>query len=429
MKKFINSLFSIFDKPKTERRVVVTGIGVISPVGIGIDNFWSNLKAGKSGIKNISLFDASEFPCQVAGEIIEFNPNDFLNKKQQKYFSRAGQFACSAFKLAQQNANLTEFDPYRTDIILGAASCSLNVVSDQVDNDQFRIGEYDNTFDPVFLPKYFMNGPTSAIGLMAKTKGLMTTVSSACSSGLTSLGMSYERIIDGHSDVVITGAVDTPINKLFLHGFCSAGMLTENNKNPSKALCPFDIKRDKSALGEGSVIFILESADHAIARGATVYAEVLKFNQEHENINELYFPDKSGLSWAETIKTAIEGHEHSITYVNAHGPSDKIIDVVESTAIKIAFQEKISKKIPVISIKGYVGSGLAVAGGFQLASSLMSIKSGYIPKSSNYDDPDPKCTIPILANQKPKQSINKVLVNSHALGGTNASILLGKFSL
>lgn len=411
-------------------RVVITGIGVVSPIGCGIETFWSNLLENKPGVDKISLFDASSFPSQIAAEVTEFIPEKYLSKSQIKFQSRSGQFSCAAYKMASDDANLQDTDPYRTDVIMGASIPSLQVIDDQINNSETALAEYEpGKFDPLFALKFFTNGPSSAIGLMSNAKGYITTVSSACSSGLTALGTAAQRIRDGYTDVAITGAVDTPINQIVLNAFCSAKQVTTRNDDPANALCPFDAKRTRPALGEGAAVFILEEAEHALARGAKIYSEILSFYQDHENTNVLFACEKSGKSWANNIRKAVEGSDQKFNpdYISAHAPSDTLIDRIECEAIKMALGEK-ANKIPTSSIKGVLGSAFSAAGAFQIASSAMAIFTGIMPPSSNYKDPDIECDLKFI-KKFGKKRINQVLVNSHALGSTNASLLMGKFKL
>ncbi len=426
---------SLFRKRKRgarrRKRVVVTGIGVVSPIGIGLENFWDNLMAGKSGVDEISLFDASTYPCHLAAEVRDFNPSDYLNDMQVMHFSRPSQFACASARMALEDAGLNYTDPHRTDVIIGSAMSYFQGFEEQIRSLAQDTSFRPNTIDPMTSLKGFIAAPACAVALLVESRGYVTTVSSACSSGLNAVGLGAERIRHGQADIAVVGGVDTPISPYILGEFCQAEFVTTAN-DPS-ALCPFDLRRTRSVLGEGSGLFILEDLDHAVARGAEIYGEIVNYVQETENINELYFADSTGDKWSRTMKNALRKLKnlYNLDHINAHGPSDTYIDRAETDAIKNALGKR-AYSVPISSIKGAVGSGFASAGAFQAAAAAMTLKTGRVPPIFNYEVPDPGCDLNYTSRRAEATNpgkVDNVLVNAHAMGGFNSALLLKRFSL
>lgn len=398
-------------------KVVITGIGVISPLGHGIDTFFNGLITGKSGLRKITRFDASTYPCQIAGEV-DFKPEDFLEKRFIRFTSLATQFACAAFRLGQADAGIERF-PTQTEVIFGCGVSNLEPVADHLQKAPETSHEY-SAADPLIVQRMFIGGPASGVALLAGARGLVTTVSTACSSGVNALGIAFDRIKSGRVDIAIVGACDTPLNRLVHNGFCSSGHYTSNNDPANQK--PFDARREKCAPGEGASVFILESDRRARARGARVYCEVSGFSAENENTSELYFIDKSGTTWGRVLGLVAKG----ATHINAHGISDRVVDLVEAAAIRIAMGKAL-KKTSVTSIKGAVGSGLAAAGGFQIATAAKTVHTGIIPPTLRYATPDPEIGLDVPTCQR-QTNPRAVIVSSHGVTGYNAAIQLRRLA-
>jgi 3-oxoacyl-(acyl-carrier-protein) synthase len=249
-------------------------------------------------------------------------------------------------------------------------------------------------------------------------------MSTACASGLTALCTGIDRIKSGAADTVITGGADAAVNHFTLNLFCSAGFLNTENDNPDKALCPFDLRRTRSVLGEGACIVIIEELDHAIARGAPIYCEIVGYHQEYENFDEMFKTDLSGTRWSEVIKRAIEMSGEKIDYINAHGTSDASLDAVESRAIRKALEKEDVLAITTSSIKGAVGSPFAAAGAMQIAATCFALQRRLIPPNRNYKIIDPDCRLRIAALPVRPKKLHQALVNGHAYGGVNVSLVL-----
>ena len=406
------------------RSAVITGIGIVSPVGIGKELFWENLLNRQTGISKISKFDVSGFPSQIAGEVRDFEPKDFLSRAQTKRFSRVTQFACASSIMAFNDSGLEKLDPYRTDIILGSATCAFDELDKQVfNNPTGGLKWVEGSFKKNGMGRVFANAPACAVSLLYNIKGHVTTISSACASGLNAVGMAVERIEDGRSDVAFAGGADCAVNHFNLNLFSAANALSTGNSNPENALCPFDERRTKSVLAEAAGVFVIEEKEHAIARGADIYGEIVSFSQEYENVNEFFMMDMTGEKWSEAIEKAVDKYKNRIDYISAHGPSDMNIDLAETRALEIVFGQRLNK-IPISSIKGSTGSPLGAAGALQLASGALSLKSKQLPPTYNYKIPDPDCSLNIVKEATRVDKLDHVLVNTRGLGGVSISLVL-----
>jgi 3-oxoacyl-[acyl-carrier-protein] synthase II len=410
-------------------RVALTGIGVVSPIGIGKAAFWENLVAGKTGIKPITLFDAESYPSRLAGEISDFDPLKYLPEKTVKRFSRATQFALIAAKEALDDSGIGQIDPYRTDVIMGTGTSAFDVIEEQIFKSPSAGRKFEQgVVDPLAMTKAFANAPACAIALTHGTKSYITTVTTACASAINALGHAYHRIRMGEADTVITGSVDTPINHLIYGAFCAARFLT-TGRTAEEAVCPFDERRTRRALGEGAGVFILEDWDQAVSRGAKIYAEITRHHQSAENVNELYMLDVTGKRWADHLASLFQSgpQPQDIDAISAHAPSDRLSDAAETQAIHMTFGA-CSKTIPVHSIKGAVGQGFSVAGAMQVASCALALERQVIPGTFNYQNPDPACNLDIVTAARAAH-INSVLINAHGIGGINSSLIMEKANL
>lgn len=412
------------DRSSAEKRLipraVVTGIGIVSPVGTGNERFWESLVAGRTGVRPISLFDASKYPTRIAAEVpdLEEWEEKMLSERQRTHFSRAARMALIAYKLAHRDSGLKEFDPFRTAVVTGSASIAFEVLEHQIQRSATALLNFaPGEMEPLAMLRTVMRAPTNAIALDAKIEGYATTVTNACASGLSAVAMGAERIRRGEAEVVIAGGVDAPITPIVLNAHCAARLLTTNNENPEDVLEPFDLRRTKPVLGEGAAYLILEDRARAIARGARIYAEIGSFAQQQENMNEIFPMDRSGNKWAACLQAAgVQGVEH----VSAHGPSDRVIDKTETVALKTAFGAA-AGKLKITSIKGAVGSGMASASALQVAAAVLSLHQQTIPPIYNYLQPDPECDLACV--DKPVQTrLRTILLSSHGLGGINCAL-------
>lgn len=405
---------------KREPRAVVTGVGIVSPLGTGNEVFWNSLVAGKTGVRPISLFDATKYPTRIAAEVPDLMEweEKILSERQRTHFSRAARMALIAYKLAHQDCGLKEFDPFRTAIVTGSASIAFEILEHQIQRSETALLNYAaGEMEPLAMLRTIMSAPTNAIALDARIEGFATTITNACASALSAVSVGADRIRRGEAEVVIAGGVDAPITPIVLNAHCAARLLTTNNENPESVLEPFDLRRTKPVLGEGAAYLILEDRARAIARGARIYAEIGSYAQHQENMNEIFPMDRSGSKWAACLKAAgIQG----VGDVSAHGPSDRIIDKTETVALKTAFGAA-APSLRITSIKGAVGSGMASASALQVAAAVLSLHYQTVPPIYNYLEPDPECDLSYV-NKALRKRIRTILLSSHGLGGINCAL-------
>jgi 3-oxoacyl-[acyl-carrier-protein] synthase II len=404
-----------------KRRVVITGIGVIAPNGIGKDNFWYALKTGRCGIKKISFFDTTDFPVKIAGEVRDFNPEEFIEKKKARKMARFSQFAVACSKMALEDAGLTgnTSKKYQIGIVIGVASTDIRTVEHQCKALYLKGNEKVQSFaSAVGLP----NAPASTIADACDINNCNFTVSTGCAAGLDAVGMAYQLIKEGTLNIVLSGGSDSPVTPVMLACLYTAGMVTKND-NPSKASRPFDRYRDGGVLSEGAAVIILEEMESALARGANIYGEVIGYGQSIETKEEKH---GSGLKRAifKSFSDADIDFE-TLSYVSAHGPSDKLLDLCETNVLKDVFGSCIYR-IPVSSIKGHIGNPYSAAGVMQVISVVLGMKEDVIVPTINYEFPDPDCDLDYVPNYPRQNEINIALVNSHGLGGSSSSLLIRK---
>jgi len=415
-----------FGVPRTEkRRCVITGWGAVSPLGDG-HNMWHNLLAGKTGLGRITLFDTTTFPFKMAGEVRGFDPNKYLGKRAVRVLSRIGQFACSSYVMARDDAGLRDenLERSRVDVMLGSASPYYGDVQQDFINSPSGWREYEPTLDPLIILRLFAQSQANAVSLIAKANGYVATISTACESSITAVGMAAQRIKDGYADVVITGGGDCQLN-LFLSRCLAVTDLYTKSLDPL-AVCPYDVNSSRASPGEGYAVFILEELEHALERGAYIYCEVLRHAQNADNKNVLYSMDKTGKSWGSVLGGACAGELPGC--VVTHAPGDPEIDGTESRALRIAFGSAVSE-IPVTSIKGAVGSGMAAATAFQVATAAMILKKGIIPPTANLNQIDPMYRDMLIVKSKPLiKNVDSALVSGHGIAALNSALYLRRMN-
>jgi len=409
-----------------KRRVVVTGLGVIAPNGIGKDNYWQAIRSGVSGISKISSFDVSEYPVKIAGEVKDFNPLEYMGRKEVKLLSRFAQFALASTRMAVEDANLKieNEDNYRVGVAVGTAIGG------------FEIGErecatyYKNGINTVHPFSAMAMNPNSAVGVIAfefKVKGPNITISTGCSAGMSAIGYAYDTILNNKADIMFTGGSEAPLLPVTFDSFCQAQVLTKGNGDPTKASRPFDKLRDGYVLGEGAGIVILEEMNHALARGAKIYAEILSYAMTNDSYSMLKM-EPSGKEVAKTISLALRDaglNSENIDYICAHGSSSIVADKRETQAIKSAFGEY-AYKLAISSIKSMIGQSLSASASLQFITAVLAMENSCIPPTINYEYPDPECDLNYVPNQFHKDEVDTVLVNSFGLGGNNISMVIKK---
>jgi 3-oxoacyl-[acyl-carrier-protein] synthase II len=409
------------------RRVVITGMGVIAPNGIGIEYFWDSLVHGRSGVRKITHFDASSYTSQMAGEVSGFDPLDYMDSKSARRMDRFAQFAAACTKMAIDDANLKTSDrnSERTGIVLGSA---LGGIPSAEEQHGIFIEKGLNRVDPLLAIKIFPGGALAQVSVEFGIRGHSNTISSACAAGTDSVGYAFYAIQNNLADVMITGGAEAPIVPLTFGAFCLISALSTRNGDPTKASRPFDKERNGFVMGEGAGILILESLQHAIERDAHIYAEVLSY----ATTNDAYHmaqPLPTGEQAKKSMELALQAAKidpTEIDYINAHGSSTVLNDKTETKIIKQVFAEN-SYKIPISSNKSMIGHALGAAGSIELVASVLTIKNEFIPPTINYEFPDPECDLDYVPNKGREASVTTVLKNSFGFGGKNSNMIIRKY--
>lgn len=410
------------------RRVVVTGLGLITPIGMGVETTWENLINGKSGIGKITCFDTSAFPTQIAGEVKNFNPEDFIEVKDIKKMDRFIHLAVAAATIALEDSGLkiTDDNAERVGVIVGSGIGGLGTIEHY---HSVLLERGPRRITPFFIPMLVINLASGQISIRFGAKGPNSAVSTACATGNHSIGDAFKIIQRGEADAMIAGGAEAVITPLGIGGFNAMKALSTRNNEPEKASRPFDIDRDGFVMGEGAGIMILENLHSAMERGAKIYAEVIGYGMTADAYH-ITSPSPGGEGAARCMSITLKdgGVEPSkIDYINAHGTSTKAGDELESNAIKTVFGEY-AYKVAISSTKSMTGHLLGAAGGVEAVFSVMSILNDIVPPTINLDNVDPECgDLDYVPRTARKMPVNYVLSNSFGFGGTNACLLLKKF--
>ena len=412
---------------KNSRRVVITGLGVVAPNGIGKDAFWESLVAGKSGVDYITAFDASSYPCQVAAEVRDFNPTDFMSLKKAKMMGRFSQFAVAATRLALDDAKLsiTPSLSSQTTICYGTSVNGGGDVAAEALEALQRHGI--EAIKPWAALEYPPHAASSYVAIEFGIKGPAISVSSNCCTGLDAVNAAFSEIAGGKARVAVAGGCDAPIFPLSFAAFCALGALTKRNNAPGKASRPYDLLREGLVIGEGAATLVLEDLEFARDRGAAVYAEVLGHGAASEAIN-MRKGDLSGKVMASAITAAITNanlRPSDIDHVNAHGSSLPDFDVCDSNAFKEALGQH-AYRIPIASIKSMIGQPISAAGTIQTAAACLSIEHQVVPPTINQEVPDPQCDLDYVPNVSRVARVRHVLINGHSFGGSVAALVIGR---
>lgn len=410
-----------------KRRVVVTGLGMVSPVGIGVAESWSNLIAGRSGVGPVTKFDATGYDCRIAGEVKGLNPTDFLPEKLLKRIDPFIVLALIAAKMAVEDSGIVinEANANRVGVITG---CGLGGLSSIERYRDMLVEKGPARISPFFIPMAIPNMASGHISIMFGAKGPNTVVCTACAAGSHAIGEAFKTIQRGDADAMICGGSESVVTQLALSGFAALKALSTRNDEPEKASRPFDRDRDGFVIGEGAGILVLESLDAAQARGARILAEIAGYGLTGDAYHMTAPPD-DGEGAARCMQMALDDAGMSyrdVDYINAHGTSTPLNDVCETRAIKTVFKER-AYDIPVSSTKSMTGHLLGGAGGIEAVFSVKAIQEGVIPPTINYDNPDPECDLDYVPNVARRKDLRVVMSNSFGFGGTNAVLLFKRF--
>jgi 3-oxoacyl-[acyl-carrier-protein] synthase II len=410
-----------------KKRIVITGIGVITPIGTGKEAYSSALREGRSGITRVTYFDPSEFSSQIAGEVKGFNPEDYIDKKRARRMDKFVQFAVAAAKMAVQDAKLdmSVEDKFRVGTIIASGIGGIATIENEY---RAYLEKGPRRVSPFLIPMEIINMASGEVAIDHGFKGPNYAVTSACASTNNAVGDALRLMRYGDADVMITGGSEAGVTHLGLAGFCSARALSSRNDQPEKASRPFDKNRDGFVMGEGAGIVVLETLEHARARGAHIYAELCGYGATDDAFH-MTAPDPEGLAATRAIQNAIEDAGISpdeVDYINAHGTSTLLNDKIETMVIKKVFGER-AYKIPVSSTKSMTGHLLGAAGAIELIATLLCMRDGFIHPTINYETPDPECDLDYVPNKARESAINCFVSNSLGFGGHNAVILVKKF--
>ncbi len=408
------------------KRVVVTGLGALTPVGIGVEESWKSIVDGVSGIGEVTRFDATDFPSRVVGEVKGFEPTDYIEKKDVKKMDTFIQYAIAASKMAMDDSGLdvTEANAERVGVMVGAGMGGLPAIEKYYDA---YLKGGPRKISPFFIPMTIINLAAGHISILFGAKGPNSSVVTACATGTHAIGDAYRMIQRGEADAMIAGGTESVICPLAFGGFGSAKALSTRNDEPEKASRPFDAGRDGFVIGEGSGIVVLEEMEQAKARGAHIYGEVVGYGMSGDAYH-LTSPSEGGEGAARCMGMAIKDAGVDVTeidYVNAHGTSTPAGDVGETLALKSVLGDH-AYKVAVSSTKSMTGHLLGAAGAVEAIFSLLAVERGVLPPTINLDDPDPECDLDYVPNEAREAEIKVAMSNSFGFGGTNATLLFKK---
>jgi 3-oxoacyl-[acyl-carrier-protein] synthase II len=411
----------------SKERIVVTGLGAVTPLGISVSAYWEKLLSGQSGISYISRFETSKLPVKIAAEIKNFHPTDFLPKKLINNTDIFMQFALIAAEEALAESKLSA-KPERIGIVLGTA---LGGISTAASTQEQITASGSYRVSPHVVPKILGNVAAAQIAIYHGIQGPSLTVNTACSSGADAIGMASMLLKSGQADAVVAIGAESILTGVMAAGLTSAHALSTQNDHPSKASRPFELNRDGFVMGEGAGAVVLEPLNFAKARGADIKAELLGY----ANCTDAYHvtsPEPAGRGEIQCMRNALNqaGLEPvEIDYINAHGTATKLGDQVETAALKAVFGEELAKRIPVSSTKGATGHLMGAGGVTEFIACIQAINDGIVPPTLNYDEPDPQCDLDYVPNQARKITVNVAMSNSFGFGGQNTSLIVGKYKI
>ena len=412
-----------------KKRVVITGLGVISPVGNDIASFWQSLKEGKSGVGPITSFDAADFDSRIAAEVKNFDPTHYgISLKDIKRTAKFVQFAIAAAKQALDSSglDLNKEDRSRLGVVIGSGIGSLHTIEEEY---KVFLSKGPSRLSPFLIPMLIVNEASGLVAIIHGLKGPNSCVATACASGSHAIGEAYRMILYGDADVMLTGGTESCIVATAVGGFCALKALSTRNNEPQKASRPFDRDRDGFVMAEGCGLVVLESLEHAQKRNANIIAEIVGFGMSCDAYH-ITAPDPDGAGAAQAMTTALKDAQmkpEEINYINAHGTSTKLNDKIETLSMKKAFGQY-AKKVMVSSTKSMTGHLLGAAGGVEFVVCCLAIKDGVIPPTINYEHPDPECDLDYVPNTARKTDVTTCMSNSLGFGGHNASLIVKKFA-
>jgi len=405
-------------------RVVITGMGVVTPVGNNKDEFWKSISSGKSGISRITHFDASDMRSQIAGKVKGFQPEDFLNRKEARRLPQFIQYAIACAKMALEDSSLclSDVDLCRAGVIIGSGIGGIAVIEE---NHKILLSQGPRRVSPFLIPFEIINMASGQLSIIFGLKGPNSAVATACATSNNAIGDSFKIIQRGDADIMFAGGTEACLTPLTVAGFCSMRALSTRNDEPEKASRPFDKNRDGFVMGEGAGVVILESLKHAKKRNAKIYAEIIGYGMSSDAYDMVH-PDKEGDGAARAMLAAIKDAKISLNevdYINAHGTSTPVGDVSETLAIKQVFGDR-AHSIPVSSTKSMMGHLMGAAGAVEMVASVLALENNFIPPTINYEVSDPECDLDYVPNKGRPAQINVALSNAFGFGGHNTTLIV-----
>ena len=408
-------------------RVVVTGMGIISPLGLDMSSTWQGLTAGRSGVDFITLFDTTEFQAKIAAEVKGFEPLQYIDRKRARHMDRFTQFAVAASLEAAESARLRidSSNGCEVGVIIGSGMGGLATLSEQL---KVLLNEGPSWVSPFLIPIMIADMASGQVSIRLGAKGPNYSVVSACASGAHAIGDAFTIIRQGDAQVMLAGGSEAVVTPIAVAGFTNMRALSARNNNPKKASRPFDAERDGFVMGEGAAVLVLESLEFALRRGAPILAEVVGYGATADAYH-FTEPDEKGENIERAMRLALhQAHlkTEDINYINAHGTSTRLNDVTETKAIKSLFGEY-AYKVPISSNKSMLGHTIGAAGAIEAAVSVLTIQNGIIPPTINLENPDPDCDLDYVPNVARQKKVRTVLSNSFGFGGHNASLVFATY--
>ena len=410
-----------------ERRVVITGLGALTPIGNNTEEFWNGIKEGKCGVDEIKSFDITNFKVKLAAELKGYNPEDYFDKREAKRLDKFSQYAMIAAREAWKDSGLdkeTE-NMERVGIIIGSGIGGIQTIETEHEK---CMSKGPDRVSPMYIPMGISNMATGNVAIDIGAKGESIAMVTACATGTHSIGESFRMIKHGYQDIVLAGGTEAGITPLGIAGFANIKALTKS-EDKTRASIPFDKERSGFVMGEGAGVIVLEELEHAKKRGAKIYAEMVGYGATSDAYH-ITSPAPGGEGGARAMKIAIEEakvNPEEITYINAHGTSTHLNDSYETQAVKTALGEEAAKKVMVSSTKGHTGHLLGAAGGVEAIVCAKAIEEGFVPATINYKVPDEECDLDVVPNQGRNVEVKYAMSNSLGFGGHNSSILLKKY--
>ena len=408
-------------------RVVITGLGPVTPIGTGKNIFWQSLIQGKCGIDMISYFDTKEYPTKIAAELKDFNCSNYISTKEANRMDKSTQFSIVAAMLALEDSKLkiTEKDSYSTGVIIGSGIGGIGTFEKQ---HKILLEKGPRRVSPFFIPMMISNISAGEIAIKIGAKGPNGVITTACASSTHALGIALKLLQRGDAQIIVSGGTEAAISPMALAGFCKMRALSTQNDHPGNASRPFDKERDGFIMGEGAGILILETLQHAKERNAKIYAEIFGFGMTADAYH-ITAPAPEGKAAAKAIEIALKDakiNPSMVDYINAHGTSTPLNDKLETLAVKRVFG-KHAHDLKISSNKSMTGHLLGASGGVEAISTALTIKNDIIPPTINYNSPDPECDLDYVPNKSEKKIVNYAISNSFGFGGHNGVIVLGKY--